>query len=717
MRIFLTLILLLLSSEIDGLTTNTVVEKTRGGMVPPIHNGLKRVAVDWLKCDSSSELSSCDNAFKGDNILNSEWSVKGAGQGEWIQANLATPSAIEEIVIVQGRKDKGVREVELLFDGNIKATAKLLTVRQDTHCNVIKLSKAVTTATVRITIKKVEGENSVGISKIAFYGNIPKTDPPLPENLCNIPTPTCNSSYSYSSFDGTCNNLDNPFWGSTYQPLKRLVPAQYGPNFTARGAPDSLQNPRLLSTMLHMNVNRPDERLTHLVAAFGQFVDHDITFTPTTEVECCHHKGHDLPDNCSPIKIPAKDPFFSKMKPPQTCMEFGRSFPYCSAPEREQFNALTAFIDGSSIYGSDEETANKLRSKVDGKLKTNRFDLLPEIGGSIAAGDRRAAVQPGLTSMHTLWMREHNRMANLVKSKHPGYNDEELYLKTRQLVVAELQNVIYNEWLPIILGNQLMTDFNLKSTKRSQYDKKVNPTISNSFATAAFRFGHTLIQGTGNMFSSLDGRSLGSYQLRYNYHNTSLYLQGNGETFENIVTGHTRQPCQKYDRYVTEDLTNFLFAEQHGLKFGTDLMARNIARGRDHGLPGYNKFRQICNMSLITSMKRTPPEFNPEKWARLTALYTRPDDIDLWTAALSENHLSDGVVGPTFGCIIAQQFNRLKFGDRFFFTTEGESGSLTSKEFRFVRSMRMRNLLCKNTSIRNLQANVFFNDKSFMSPC
>lgn len=98
--------------------------------------------------------------------------------------------------------------------------------------------------------------------------------------------------------------------------------------------------------------------------------------------------------------------------------------------------------------------------------------------------------------MHTLFLNEHNRIANLLHEQYPSLSDEEIYQVARRLVKAQLQNVVYNEFLPTILGNSTMEDYNLnlKQIKHeSKYDPSVNPSISNEFATFAFRFGHTLV--------------------------------------------------------------------------------------------------------------------------------------------------------------------------------------------------------------------------------
>ena len=128
-------------------------------------------------------------------------------------------------------------------------------------------------------------------------------------------------------------------------------------------------------------------------------------------------------------------------------------------------------------------------------------------------GDNRVNEQPGLTVFHTVWVREHNRLAKQLAYLNPHWDDERLYQEARKIVIAENQHVTYNEWLPLVLGTDYMAELDILPVTygyNNNYDPKViiivisdafifniqvNPAILNSFAAAAFRFGHSLIQG------------------------------------------------------------------------------------------------------------------------------------------------------------------------------------------------------------------------------
>lgn len=168
----------------------------------------------------------------------------------------------------------------------------------------------------------------------------------------------------------------------------------------------------------------------------------------------------------------------------------------------------------------------------------------------------------------------------------------------------------------------------------------------------------------------------------------SMYMP-NG--FDQYLNGFTTEPAQSWDNFFTEkvrrfsliplllkhfilffsfQLTNHLFEEENS-GFGMDLVALNIQRGRDHGLPGYNKFRNLCGLSPLKSFRQLGAVMSSESVQAFERVYKHVDDIDLFVGGVHEQPLADGLLGPTFACIVAEQARRLKVGDRFWYENGG----------------------------------------------
>ena len=465
----------------------------------------------------------------------------------------------------------------------------------------------------------------------------------------------------------------------------------------------SLPNVRLVSANFHSDGDVPDTLATHMVTQMGQFLDHDITLTPETHHECCNG---DTSEDCFPINIPADDYFYSNLVPPQTCLEFSRSSAFCDTAEstREQINGITAFVDASNVYGSDDDSATALRGS-DGKLLVDEHNLLPKNADGVRiAGDVRAIEMPGLAAMHTLFVREHNRIAEQLAGQG---DDEWIYQNVRRIVIAEMQNIVYQGYLPVVLGENVMRDENLELKTDSEYNNQVDPSITNSFATAAYRFGHSMIQGLIQMYNLADKTLKLTYPLSENYFNLTNYEADDGIGMEQILMGLTEQPAQKNDRHVTTETTNLLFPEPDA-KFGQDLVSRNLQRGRDHGIASYPAFAfHYDRANDMDCWEHRPPSITQDKWDDLMKIYHHPHHIDLFTGGLAETPVQGGLSGPVFTKIKSDQFKALKDGDRFFFTHKGQAGSFDTTAQREIMRRTLADIICDNTDIAETSEDVF----------
>jgi peroxidase len=296
-----------------------------------------------------------------------------------------------------------------------------------------------------------------------------------------------------------------------------------------------------------------------MVTQMGQFLDHDITLTPEEhEDNCCPScfpTCFNFFSDCFSVQVPIDDPFYSQYN--QRCLEFTRSVGFCTPEDankgvfvgswsirREQLNAITAFVDASNVYSSTEgdsgdenqQEAWDLRKRDGtGKMKIGLNNLLPKLASvdfeNVAtAGDVRAREMPGLASMHTIFLREHNRICDLLAfdTRTLGWGDEAFYQNARRILIAQMQNVVYGEYLPMILGSKSMQDNGVLLQQNSNYDPTKDPSILNSFATAAFRFGHSMIQGNIRMFNVANGNVIRTYPLSENFFNLENYEFNNG---------------------------------------------------------------------------------------------------------------------------------------------------------------------------------------------
>ncbi|CAB4069637.1 PXDN [Lepeophtheirus salmonis] len=498
-------------------------------------------------------------------------------------------------------------------------------------------------------------------------------------------TSTCTSTDSkFRTIDGTCNNKENTSWGATGAPLIRLLKARYGnaastPKtkglFTPRDAkcaqPGELPNPRLVSSTFHPDMNVPHTLATHILTQFGQYLDHDMSLTPEAHVSnCCTDNSQE-------------------------------DAHYCDSSPREQFNIITSYVDASNVYGSDSTRLRSLRDDNNYLLKTTKSatgkELLPKnAAGDYIAGDVRATVIPGLAAMHTLFVREHNRIANQILKEFPTMDKETIFEEARRIVGAENQNVVYGQYLSSLFSPKLMDRFGLRMTSKSRYDSKINAAISNGFATAAYRFGHSMVQGDIQRIGLTAADSNTSFFPKDAFFNMQHYEAKDGLGLEEVILGLLHQPSQSYDRLAIDDITNHLF--NGGKAFGSDLIARNIQRGRDHGLPTYGFWRQHCDLQPLCD------------WNKKTS----PNDIDLFTAGLAENPSEGSVLGETFSCILGKQFENLKNGDRYFFTHTNQASSFTESQINNIRTRTLGQIICDNTDIQKVRANVFKLDSDWI---
>ncbi|XP_022833229.1 peroxidasin-like [Spodoptera litura] len=547
----------------------------------------------------------------------------------------------------------------------------------------------------------------------------------------------------YRSYDGSCNNFAHPTWGSSLSGFRRILfpiyengfsqPVGWNKGIKYNGF--SLPSARLVSTSIITTEDiSEDQQLTHMVMQWGQWLDHDLDHAlPSVSsqtwdgVDCKKTCAYAAP--CFPIDVPPNDPRVTNRR----CIDFIRTSAVCGSgmtsvlfgtlQPREQINQLTSFIDASQVYGFEKSVAEDLRdlTNENGLLRVGvtfpgRKPLLPTVGingmdcrrnldesnrNCFVAGDIRANEQIGLAAMHTIWMREHNRIAIQLKVLNPFWDGDRVYQEARKIVGAQIQIITYEHWLPIILGKEGINQLG----HYKEYDPNLNPSVSNVFATAALRFGHSMINPLLHRYDeNFEPIAEGHLLLRHAFFSPWRLVDEGG--VDPLLRGMFTTPAKLKTptQNLNSELTEKLFYSAHAVAL--DLAAINIQRSRDHGIPPYTKWRQFCNMSEVNDFDDLAGEISDETVReKLRELYGSVHNIDVWVGGILENQVEGGKVGPLFRCLLVEQFQRLRDGDRFWY----ENPSVFKPDqLRQLKETSLARILCDNgDNIDTIGENVF----------
>ena len=343
----------------------------------------------------------------------------------------------------------------------------------------------------------------------------------MPENVCAFKNkPDCSGLTHYRTVTGVCNNLERPYEGSSQTAFGRLLPAAYedGNSF------DSIRMIIQVVSLLGLHLPRSqsvlggplpncrelslamgstpvfDTAFNNLFVTYGQFIVHDITLsTPVTDsgrtpITSCTCSSHD-PDTCTVVDVAANDPFMAAQKciaMPATAQAFADQI--CSLGVKDQMNANSHYIDLSVTYGSTRATAHGLRLASGGLLKSttkpwSKLELPPGQRESksctdasdsqrcFAGGDSRLMENTLLAGIQTQWVRAHNIFGRELANIRPDWrsNDDILYEETKKILSALHQRFVYEDWLPILIGQPAAQKFVGDNGLFSRYDPKVMP--------------------------------------------------------------------------------------------------------------------------------------------------------------------------------------------------------------------------------------------------
>lgn len=518
--------------------------------------------------------------------------------------------------------------------------------------------------------------NYVTLLALVITGNVYAQS--LPSSQPTSPGPKL--LREFRPIGGGGNNLENPSLNVTPGTAELVL----APLNFATGTTDGLAdgpNPRTISTVIAggagekgQNGETDDPIASAWLYVFGQFVDHDLDLENT-------------PPNAANISIsvPNNDPVFA----PGTLIRMTRAVR--NPTTNTIVNTVAGYLDLSQLYGSTAEVAGSLRN-TDGTLVTSdQGQALSVVGGVFVTGDPRVMENPELTAVTTLFMREHNYWVSRLRTANPGWTGDQLYNMAKAITTAEYQNIIYQEYLPLLIGNVL--------GPYRGYNPQVNAQVTQEFSTAAFRVGHSQVSDTQEGLDN-DGNVVFTEPLAQAFFNSPGQDETNG--INPILRGISADFAQATDVYTVAALRNLLFAELVGGDIDEiDLIAIDIQRERDAGVGTLNETRRALGLTPYRTFGQITSD--PVLQKNLETVYGSVHNLDLFMGGLAENHAPGAIVGSTFQAIIARQFAALRAGDRFFWRNQGFDWQTAE----MISQTTLTDILLRNTDTVTLQRNVF----------
>ncbi len=495
----------------------------------------------------------------------------------------------------------------------------------------------------------------------------------------------------FRTADGSWNNLADPKEGAAGTRFLRNV------GFSATRPETALlltPNPREISRRLLTRPSDSDGRpemtvvpfLNLLAASWIQFMNGDWI-----------NHGEILFDDAIEVPLERDDPASSRYL--QSTMFIGRTQP---DPTRidgrdpvatSSINEVTHWWDGSQIYGSDQATQDRLRSFRLGKLRLNSDGTLPVDGTGVEDTGFRRNWWVGLSMLHTLFVREHNAICDMLHDAYPSWDDNRLFNVARLVNAAVMAKIHSIEWTPGILPNTaLNTALNINwyglltfalrkgNARKTLSEVKVrNEEIGGLVGNPINKHGCAF--GLSEEFVEV-------YRLHSMLPETLQLRRRGQDDIDEVAFPATRQrgSASITKRYAMSDLF-YSFGNQHpgalvlnnfprfmqelsipGNPF-FDMGTVDIVRARERGVPRYNEFRRQLGLNPIQSFD----DLNDDASVRneLKSVYgdgpTDVEKLDLLIGTLAEGHRPTGFgFGETMFQIFILNASRRLQADRFY---------------------------------------------------
>ncbi len=458
------------------------------------------------------------------------------------------------------------------------------------------------------------------------------------------------------SLDGSGNNLNKPAQGASGDNYRRITPAVYADGV---GALVDAPELRYISNRIFADGSQnlfSENSVTQWAYNWGQFIDHTIGLREagTEKVEVAF-------DESDPLE------FFTNSAENISVTRSASALGTGGNKPRDHVNTVSSYIDGWAVYGGTDQRLEWLREgSVDGDMSNNGAKLMLTLTGHlppasyrgdaasaptiervgmlraipnaddvvVITGDKRANENIALTTVQTLFAREHNRIVDLLPTE---LSEQRKFELARQLVIATQQYITYNEFLPAV---GVLIDM------PNGYKPGVDASVTHEFATVGYR-AHSMIHGEIEMvvpamrFSALQLDAFKQLGIEVEQTEEEVELAvplnvafANPQLVEKlgvgaIAAGLGGEPQYKNDETIDNQLRSVLFqipnpniADPDACLDGPDMPQcfllvsdvglLDIFRARDHGIPDYNTLRVAYGLKPVQSFKELTGEDTEE---------------------------------------------------------------------------------------------------------
>uniref|UniRef100_A0A3B3TA69 Prostaglandin G/H synthase 2 n=2 Tax=Paramormyrops kingsleyae TaxID=1676925 RepID=A0A3B3TA69_9TELE len=296
-------------------------------------------------------------------------------------------------------------------------------------------------------------------------------------------------------------------------------------------------------------------------------------------------------------------------------------------------------VDLTHIYGDTLERQHKLRLFKDGKLKFQVFNgevypptvreapvdmiyppYVPE-EHRLAVGHEAFGLVPGLMMYATLWLREHNRVCDIMRQEHPEWDDERIFQTTRLILIGETIKIVIEDYVQHLSGYHFKLKFDpeLLFKERFQYQNR----IASEFNT--LYHWHPLMPDAFHIQDQVY-----SYK-QFTFNNSLLMEHG----VNSLVESFTKQVSGRVagGRNVPHNLMH--------------VAMKSIEHSRNMRYQSLNSYRERFSMTPYTSFEELTGE--KEMAAELQKMYGHIDRMELYPGLLVEKPRPrpSGIFGET----------------------------------------------------------------------